>query len=55
MSVLHNTSKASVVGDAFSHMTMCSVSDVKEEQKELKNVYMLSRLGVCYKILQMVV
>ena len=47
MSVLYYLSKANVVADAHSLMTMVSVSHVEEAKKDLvKDVHRFSRLGV---------
>ena len=47
MSVLYHPGKASVLADGFSQMTMCSVSHVEDQKKELvKHVHMSSHLGV---------
>ena len=56
MSVLNHLDKANVVVDAISGMTVGSVSHVEEAKKDLvKDVHRLSRLGVDWMILQMVV
>ena len=45
--VLYHPSKANVLADDLSHMTIGSVSHVKENKKDLlKNVHRLARLGV---------
>ena len=47
MSVLYHPGKANVVVDALSRMTMASVSQPKEEKKEIvKDVHRLDHLGV---------
>ena len=47
MSVLYHPSKDNVITDALSRMTICSVSDVVEANKDLfKDVYKLARLDV---------
>ena len=47
ISVLYHPGKANVVADSLSHMTIGSVSHVKENKKDLlKNVHRLARLGV---------
>ena len=56
MSVLYNPSKANVFAYALNLMTSSSVPLVEEAKKDLvKYVHRLSRLGVSWKILQMVV
>ena len=53
---LYNPSKANVFAYALNLMTSSSVSLVEEAKKDLvKYVHRLSRLGVSWKILQMVV
>ncbi|WMV32696.1 hypothetical protein MTR67_026081 [Solanum verrucosum] len=48
MNVLYHPSKASVVADALSRLSIGTVAHVEEERKELaKDVYRLGRLGVC--------
>ncbi|KAH0775084.1 hypothetical protein KY290_012221 [Solanum tuberosum] len=47
MSVLYHPEKANVVADAFSHVSMGSVSHVEEEKRELaRDVHRLAQLGV---------
>ena len=47
MSVLYHPSKANVVADALSRVSMGSVAHVEEDKKELvKEVHRLARLGV---------
>ena len=47
MSVLYNPSKANVVADALSRMTMGSISHFDETKKDLaREVHRLARLGV---------
>ena len=47
MSVLYNPSKANVVENSLSRMTMGSVSHVEETKKKLvKNVHRFARMGV---------
>ena len=47
MSVHYHPSKANVVADSLSRLSMGSVSHVEEERKELvKDVHMPARLGV---------
>ena len=47
MSVLYHPSKANVVADGLSRVTIGSVSHVEEAKKELvKDVHRLGRLGV---------
>ncbi|KAH0636341.1 hypothetical protein KY285_036093 [Solanum tuberosum] len=48
VNVLYHPSKANVVADALSRLSMGSVANVEEERKELaKDVNRLARLGVC--------
>ena len=47
MSLRYHPSKANVVADSLSRLSMGSVAHVEEKRKELvKNVHRLSRLGV---------
>ena len=47
MSVLYHPSKANVVADALSRLSMNSVSHVEDEKNELvREVHHLARLGV---------
>ena len=55
MSVLYHPVKANVVMDSLSRMTMGIVSHIEEGKKDLvKDVHRLARLGVRWKIPQMV-
>ena len=48
MSVHYHPSKANIVADALSKLSMGSVAHVDDERKELvKDVHRLARLGVC--------
>ena len=48
MSVHYHPSKANVVADSLSRLSMGSVAHVEEEKKEVvKDVHRLARLGVC--------
>ena len=50
ISVLYHPCKDNVVVDSVSHMTIGSVSHVKENNKDqLKNVHRLARLGVRFE------
>ena len=47
MSVYYHPSKANVVGDVFSRLSMGNMSHIDEEKKDLvKEVHQLARLGV---------
>ena len=47
MSVHYRTCKANVVADAFIRLSICSVSNIDDEKKELvKGVHQFARLGV---------
>ena len=47
MSILYHPGKANVVADSLICTTLCSVSHIDEDQKDLfKYVHRLSRLGV---------